>query len=461
MLAEEGGQCPASAHVLGANDRVNIGIIGLGKKGTELYRTFSALPGVDVVAVCDADATHMASIPDHVTKHQDLRRLIDMPEVDAVVIVTPDHWHCLAGIWAVQAGKHAYVEKPISHTIWEGRRLVEAARKYNRVVQTGTQQRSCPAVQECAADLQNGVYGNVQWIHCCKLVAREPIGKAGAPRPIPNTVDYDLWAGPTPLAPVNRCEFHYDWHWQWQWGTGEMGNWGIHFFDDVRHLLGWKDIPDNAMSAGNRWWDDDGETPTMHMCLMRHRDVDVVVDIRIMADAARNDNRGAVYLGCRDGNYIMCDDAVIRLTRGGGSVFDKNGREIKKYIGNAGQNHQQNFIDAVRRGTNTCLACDIETGHLSSTACHMANISYRLGQMSPFDSVLEAFAHHQDAVDTLNHMRTQLEGNGVDLAKKPFIMGPKLTFDLESETFTGAHAQQANALVRGTYREPFVVPEQV
>jgi len=447
--------------VLGANERVNIGIIGMGGKGTAHFNDFSKIPNMEIIAVCDADTKRMQSAGDKVAKHQDLRRLLEMKDIDAVVIATPDHWHCLAAIMAFQAGKHAYVEKPVSHYIWEGRKMVEAARKYDRIVQTGTQQRSCPAVQECAADIKAGKYGKVLWVHCAVLASRKPIGKVDGPTPVPETLDYDLWAGPAPMTPVNRKEFHYDWHWQWNWGTGEMGNWGVHYLDDVRHLLGWNGVPANAMAAGNRYWDDDGETPNMHLCLMEHEGVNLVIDVRNMADPGRGGDDGAVYLGGRGGNYIMCENGYIRIARGGGKAYDKDNKLIKQYKGTGGSGHDANFIDAVRAGSNKNLAAEIEVGHLSTTVCHLANIGVRVGKATPMEELRANYKSHDDALNTLDSMATQLKSCGVDVDAKPFIAGPKLAYDPKAEQFTGDHAEEANKYIRRQDRAPFVVPEQV
>lgn len=442
----------------GANEQVNIGIIGFGGKGHAHFKDFQAVPHANIIAVSDADTEKMADAGDGIAKYQDFRKLLEMKDIDAVIIATPDHWHCLAAITAFQAGKHAYVEKPVSHYIWEGRRLVEAARKYNRIVQAGTQQRSCPAVRECAADIQSGKYGKVLWAHCSVLSAREPIGKVDKPTEVPETVDYNLWAGPAPMTPVMRKKFHYDWHWQWNWGTGEMGNWGVHYLDDLRHLLGWNDVPDNVMAAGNRWWDDDGETPNMHMCLMEHRGVKFVIDVRNMKDPGHGGDQGAVYLGNRGGNYIMCEDGFIKIARGGGKGYDKDGKVIKQYKGDGGGTHGANFIEALRAGSNASLNSEIEVGHLSTTLCHLANIGYRLGKNASVDEVRTSVNKNEDAVNTLESMLTQLQGNNVDIEKKPFILGPKLSFDLKAEQFTGDHADEANKLVRLTCRDPFTVP---
>jgi len=449
--------------VLGANERVNLGIIGQGGKGTAHFHDFSKVPNCEIIAVCDADmkALQKPGVPENVKRFQDLRQLLDMKDIDAVVIAAPDHWHCLAAILAFQAGKHAYVEKPVSHYVWEGRKMVEAARKYNRIVQAGTQQRSCPAVQECARDVQAGKYGKVLWAHCSRTAARKPIGKVDGPQQPPETVDYNLWAGPGPMSPIMRKSFHYDWHWQWNWGTGEMGNWGVHYLDDLRNILGWDDVPTNAMAAGNRWWDDDGETPNMHMCYMEHKGVKLVIDIRNMAYPGKGGDEGAVYLGSRGGNYIMCEDGHISISRGGGKAYDKNGKMVKQYKGTGGSGHDKNWIDAIRAGSNESLTAEIEIGHQSTVLCHLANLSWRVGSETTVDEIRTNVKDHEDALNTLKDMTAQLAANKVDVGAKPWIAGPKLTYDPKAEVFTGAHADAANKFVRLPSREPFVVPEEV
>jgi predicted dehydrogenase len=448
--------------VFGANERVNVGVIGVGKQGSGHARRFGELENVEVIAVSDPDLTRM-DIKDYSgAKHQDLRKLLEMKEIDAVVIATPDHWHCLAAITACQAGKHVYVEKPVSHNIWEGRQMVNAARKYDRIVQAGTQHRSCPAVQECAKDVQGGKYGKVLWVHTSRLGSRKPIGKVDGPMTVPGNIDYNLWTGPAPWAPVMRTEFHYDWHWQWPYGTGEMGNWGIHYIDDVRHILGWDDVPTSIQAAGNRWWDDDGETPNMHMSLMEHGDIKVVVDIRNMADpAGPGKNSGAVYLGSRSGNYIMCENGYIKIARGGGKSYDLDGNMIKQYSGTGGKGHDENFINAVRKGNNKSLNCEVEVGHQSTVMCHLANISWLIGKDASVGDVRANMKRHEDAANTLESIVTQLKGNEINLKKQPFVMGPKLTYNTKTEEFTGKGAMKANKLIRREYREPFVISDKI
>ncbi|MFC1497216.1 Gfo/Idh/MocA family protein [Verrucomicrobiota bacterium] len=449
--------------VIGANNQINVGIIGMGKKGGLHFRHFNNMQDVNVTAICDPDTAHLKlkKENDTVTKYQDMRKLLEQKEIDAVVIVTPNHWHSLAAILACQAGKHVYVEKPVSHSISEGRKMVEAARKYNRIVQAGTQHRSCPSVQKCAKDIQAGVYGKVLWAHCSKLSInnRNPIGMIEAPVDPPSTCDYELWAGPAPKTPIMRKNFHYDWHWQWNWGDGEMGNWGIHYIDDLRHILGWDDIPSNVISAGNRWWKDNGETPNMFFAIMEHKGVKVVIDIRNMPHPKYH-NQAAVYLGSHGGNYIQCENGFIRIARGGGHAYDNDGNKVKKYSGNGGANHGKNFIEAIRQNKRELLNCDIEIGHLSTTMCHQANISYRIGQSATQEEVRANMNTHEDAANTLNSILEQLEGQA-DLKTQPFVLGPKLTFDNKTEQFTGDNAKRANVLAKGSSRKEFPVPEIV
>ena len=318
------------------------------------------------------------------------------------------------------------------------------------------------ALLEAARDIQAGKYGKVLWVHCSKLQSRTTIGKVTEPQPVPGNIDYNLWAGPAPMTPVMRQQFHYDWHWQWNWGDGEMANWGIHYLDDVRHLLGWKDVPTKVVAAGNRFaWDDNGETPNMHFALMDYDGLPMVVDIRNLPDPARRGGKeGALYLGRRDGNYIQCENASIRISRGGGGAYDKDGKRIYQYKGDGGGAHGQNFINALRSGRREDLAAEIEVGHLGTTICHQANIAWRAGREATADQVRENMKSSEDALDTLKDMLEQLGGNNVDFAKQPFVLGPALTYDRKQERFVGPNAEQANKYLKCSYREPFIVPEQ-
>ncbi len=452
-------------------DEVRVAVAGLNSRGNAHVGDFGKIKGVKIAAICDPDSAILAKRTKEasdkfgyaVKGYADVRELLDQKDIDALVIATPNHWHSLMTVYACQAGKHVYVEKPVSHSIWEGRKMVEAARKYKRVVQAGTQQRSCPAVQEAARDIKAGRWGKVKWIHCSKLGARGTIGKVTEPQSVPGNIDYNLWAGPAPMTPVMRKSFHYDWHWQWPWGDGEMGNWGVHYIDDFRHMMGWDNVPDKVIAAGNRFaWDDNGETPNMHFALFYYDGLPVVVDIRNLIDPKRKGGSGgAVYLGSRGGNWIQCENASIRLSRGGGGAYDADGKRIHQYRGNGGAGHAENFIDGVRAGKNDGLRAEIEVGHYSTVVCHQANLAWRAGKEATVDQVRESMKDSEDAVNTLADMLEQLEGNSVDVKKNPFVLGPALTYDRKKETFIGAGADAANPFVKCSYRAPFIMPENV
>jgi len=466
---------PAFLSARPASDNLRVAIAGLNGRGNAHISEFQGLEGVDIVALIDPDSKirdkrvqeftnkYKPSAANKVTGYADVRKVLERDDIDAIVIATPNHWHSLMTVWACQAGKHVYVEKPVSHSIWEGRKMVEAARKYDRIVQAGTQQRSCPAVQELARDIKAGRWGKVKWIHCSKLGARASIGKVTEPQPVPENIDYNLWAGPAPMTPVMRKQFHYDWHWQWNWGDGEMGNWGVHYIDDFRHFMGWNSVPTKVIAAGNRFaWDDNGETPNMHFALFDYEGIPVVVDIRNLPDPKRRGgSSGAVYLKSRGGNYVECENATIRIARGGGMAYDDQGKSLYQYKGTGGSGHALNFINAVRAKDRTMLAADIEVGHLSTAICHQANLAFRAGAEATPEQVRESMSAHPDAVNTLNDMLEQIDGNGVDLKKTPFMLGPQLTFDTKVERFVGRGSRKANQYIKRTYRDGFVIPDEV
>jgi len=237
----------------------------------------------------------------------------------------------------------------------------------------------------------------------------------------------------------------------------------VHYLDDLHCLLGWNDVPNRMIAAGNRFaWDDNGQTPNMHFSLMYYDDLPIVVDIRNLPDPERRGgNSGAVYLHSRGGNYIQCENASVRLSRGGGGAYDNDGNRICQYKGDGGGAHARNFIDAVRSGRRQDLAAEIEGGHQSTVICHQANIAWRVGAEASVDEVRAAVKSHEDALNTLHDMLEQLDGNDVDLKKEPFILGPMLTYDRKQEKYVGAHAEKANKFVTCSYREPFVIRDEV
>jgi len=243
------------SRVLGANNDIRVAVVGFKSQGSNHIKYFSRIPGVRVVALCDVDTAFtdrevkkFKEKNEKVDTYVDVRKLLEDKNIDAIITATPNHWHSLVTIWACQAGKDVYVEKPASHNIREGRKMVEAARKYNRIVQVGTQRRSDEGLAQAFEYIKQGNLGRVLRARCYYYSPRGPIGKVDGPQPIPETVNYNLWTGPAPMAPLMRKNLHYDWHWQWPYGNGDLGNNGIHFLDTCRWALGYSHLAPRVIS---------------------------------------------------------------------------------------------------------------------------------------------------------------------------------------------------------------------
>ena len=390
-------------------------------------------------------------------------------DVDAVVFATPNHWHALGTIWACQAGKDVYVEKPASHSIWEGRKMVEAARKYKRMVQIGTQQRSDPALITMREMLDRKELGDVQFIHALWYANRGPIGKTTSAQSVPDNIDYDAWCGPREAGPLMRKKLHYDWHWFWDYGNGDMGNRVIHNIDDIHHVMRMDhDVPARMMALGGRFqYDDDANTPNTEVIIMDWK-VPIVFSSRNMPHVDPRSGKKAgtsVYRrfdkSFRFTNLIKCEGGFFAVTRGGGKVYDNEGNEIKKIKGDGGGGHMKNFFAAVKSRQREELNADVEQGHLGCLLLHTGNISYRIGQPASPDKARAECDKYEESKFTWNDTLEHLKGNGVDLSMENPIVGPWLTFDPKTEQFTGDHATEANALVKESYRDPYVIPEEV
>jgi predicted dehydrogenase len=466
----------------GPNEQVRVAVVGLGGvdipgavggRGRQLIVRLQAVPGVRVVALCDVDR----AVLDHelqpfkerhetVAVYTDIRKLLDDKRIDAVAIATPNHWHALATIWACQAGKDVYVEKPFSYNLWEGRQMVAAARKFGRMVQVGTQSRSSEVLRQAIEYLRRGEIGPMCYAHAIVYRAREGIGKAGAPRPVPSTVDYDLWCGPAPQTPLLRKQLHYDWHWCWSTGNGEIGNNGAHFIDVGRWALGQNRPPPRAMSIGGRFaFDDDGETPNTQIAIFDYQPAPLICEVRNVKVAKAADAIGK-FRNIRQGVVIDCAGGYFAGDSSGGSVFDTQGRKIKEFredrqpvewaISTA---HMANFVAAVRSRNAGDLRAEAVQGHLSAACSHMANASHRIGQRSAPQAIAETIQSNRELADAFERCREHLQANGVDLAAAPAVAGPWVTWDAERECFVGEFAEQASAVSRRAYRPPFVVPE--
>ena len=459
----------SASRVMGANEKIRIAAIGLGGQGLGNTGRMASLPAVEIAMLCDPDT---AALDEAKSKHpgavvvQDLRKVMDAKDIDAVIVSTGNHWHVLASVWACQAGKDVYVEKPVSHNIWEGRKLVEAARKYNRIVQGGTQQRSCPVQDEIKAFLDSGKIGKIKSVRCNHYSIRPSIGKRAQPLAPPATCDYNLWLGPAQDIPIMRDKFHYDWHWDWNLGNGELGNWGPHIIDDLRNVV-FRDkipLPRRVMSGGGRFGlGDAGETPNTQFVYFDTGDVPVIMDVHNLP-RAKGVKANDFYRRRRTGAFLVieCENGYYAGGRGGGKAYDLNGREVGKFSGDGGKSHAANFIDAMRSRRPGDLKAEIEQIHYSSAWCHLGNISYRLGKTGSIDEAKSRMKDLEPWQEVVDDCGAHLQANEIALQPGDFRVGPMLEMDAARETFTGPTATpEALALLRREFRTGFEVPDVV
>ncbi len=460
--------------VHGANEAINMGFIGLNARGAHLVNWFREIPGVRIAALCDPDREVLEREQQRCAEHDetpktfvDLRALLDDPDIDAVALAMPNQWHVLAGIWACQAGKDVFIEKPVSHNIWEGRQLVKAARKYGRIMQGGTQQRSCPVLPALRTFLvEEEQLGRIQYVRSSTY----NLGSEGYPRylgarvntplAVPEHVDYNLWCGPAPDDPPMRRRLHYEWHWQWAYGTGELGNWGTHVLDDVLYILGIDTLPKRCVSGGGRFvWDDNGETPNVAFVYYDTGDVPVMYDVSNLP-LEEGSSEARSYRGLRTGSVFQCENGFYVGGRRGGRAFDNDRNVIRTFEGDGGNEHAANFIAALRARDATLLNAEVEHTHISTAWCHLGNISCRLGGAYSREEARERADGFEPWSALVAGVEEHLAGHDVDLST--VALGPVLDIDPATETFVGPNATpEALALLRREYREPFVVPEEV
>lgn len=476
LIARSGAAATVSGQG-SANGDVRIAIVGLGNKGRAHIHDFNRIAGCRIVALCDVDSMALAKRVDQLDRDNvkvkalsDYRRLLEDPTIDAVVIATPNHWHALMTVWACQAGKDVYVEKPISHSVWEGRQMVEAARKYNRVVQAGTQSRSDEALQEAFAYIRAGNLGRIKWVRGLCYNPRPSIGKTSGPQPVPEGIDYDLWSGPAPLVPPRRNStksgpVHYDWHWFWSYGGGDLANQGAHEMDMCRWALGEQGLPAAVMSLGGRFgYEDDAETPNTQIAVLAYETAPLIFEVRGLP---RKKGVQAMdsYRGIRIGLTVQCEDGYFAGGAGGGFVYDNDGKRVRLFNSAGGGGHQANFIDVVRSRRLSELRAPVEAGHTSSSLCHLANISYRLGRETATDAMEVAVQEHEPTKDSVARLVEHLEANEITTKDTPVVVGPTLELAEAKEEFNSRRKYDtgfwANTLLRRTYRKPFVMPESV
>jgi len=452
----------SSGRVLGANDAIRIGVAGLNGRGGSHVDEFAGMKGVQITYLIDPDtrthAKHLGTIKrkggNTPKAIRDVRRALEDKELDAISIATPNHWHALMTVWGCQAGKDVYVEKPASHDVREGRVAVEAARKYDRIVQHGTQNRSSDAWDRVVQAIASGTYGKLKVARALCYKKRDSIGIKPDGTPPPE-LDYNLWQGPAQEHAFNPNYVHYNWHWFWDYGNGDIGNQGVHEMDKARWMIPGATLPKTVISLGGRFgYADQGQTPNTQVAMLDYGDAQIIFEVR----GLKTDK----FQGLDVGNIAHLEAGTIVRDQffPKGSAKGEPLPQTGSTRGPGGGNHFANFIAAVRSRQRSDLNAEILEGHYSAALCHLANISYRLGEAVSFDSKTKAFGDDKEAYETFARMEEHLSGtNGLKLAGQDYRLGRKLTIDAKTERFVDD--PEADKLLTRNYRAPFVVPDKV
>jgi predicted dehydrogenase len=462
---------PAWANPQGANSDIRVAVVGIRSKGKNHVNDLSTMKGVRLVALCDIDpeilnerAAELKGKNISVKKYADVRKLLNDKEIDAVVIATPNHWHAPITIWACQAGKDVYVEKPVCHNVWEGQQMVKAARKYKRIVQSGTQARSNKDIPALIDYIKEGNIGKIRWIHGLWYKQRESIGLVDPY--YPENVNYDLFCGPSPMVPLRRNRLHYDWHWKWDTGNGDLCNLGVHIFDVARWIAGYDTLPGRIMSLGGRFVvDDAGQTPNTQLTIFDYPEIPIILENRGLP--MKPEVRAMDSLkGIREGVVVQCEGGYYAGYHGGW-IWDNNGKRMKQLALGGAESHMSNFIDCVRSRKLQKLRAPIETGYKSTAACLYGNISYCIGGYAPVDTIKNKLKNRPLALKTFNSLEQHLKVNAVNLEKTPFSLGPWLSLKATQEKISAIDdsnnpelLSQANLLVKDVYRPPFKIMPQ-
>ena len=404
----------AAPRIARANDRIVVGVVGIRDRGMDLAEELARQGDVEVRYLADPDSRLFADRVKRIEQItgqrpncvQDFRRILDDPEVDAIATATPDHWHALVTIWACQAGKDVYVEKPTSHSIWESRQMVAAARKYQRVVQVGTQNRSAEYLHQALEQVRSGSLGDIHFVRILNSKLRDDIGSP-EDLPVPEGVDYNLWLGPAPARPFNPNHFHYNWHWFWDYGTGDLGNDGVHQVDLARWMTG-VTLPERVSSGGGKhFFQDARETPDTQTVTWEFDRLTMVLEQtlwtpymkKVAFDLRETDTLpNWPFAGTRVELYGTKNQMLLSRMGGGWEVFDGDGKSIQVQPGRfapANALHMRNFLDCVRSRRRP--SADIEEGHYSTLLTHLGNLAYRTGRTLRVDQATGGILDDPDA----------------------------------------------------------------
>jgi len=445
------------------NEEVNVGFVSCGGRARQLMGQFSKIEGVNIGAVCDPDQSRIDVVketyPD-AKSFTDMRELFADPEIDAVVVATCNHWHCLAAIWAMEAGKHVYVEKPLSHSQWEGEQTIAAARRYNRICQIGTQQRSDPMQAEIKKFLhEEKTFGEIKAARVNRYGVRGSVGKRETPLEIPKNVNYDLWLGPAQKKPIFRDSLHYNWHWDWNTGSGEMGNWGVHVLDDVRNNVFQDSVatPKRIFGGGGRvLWNDAADSPNVHFVYFDTGSIPVVIGLSNLP-AEKGGKKPPPMPGPNSGYVAYCEGGRLEGQRSKAVAVDRDGKVVREFSGNSGDVlHQKNFVDAIRANDSSMLNAEVQVGHDSTGWCNFANVAFMCGKKFNRAQAEQVMVNAWG--DLLTQTDEHLATHDLSLEDDSIKLSPMLSLNDEGQ-FTGDNAEVANKFLKREYREGYAVPE--
>jgi len=465
-----------SASAAKAHADVRVALIGLRGRGRDHLQAI----GKNITVLCDVDRKMLALRNDEYAEkygkklpnYVDYRRLLDEADVDAVAIATPNHTHALIAIAAIQAGKDVYCEKPVSHNVWEGAQIVAAARRYDKIVQCGTQSRSSVQIAQAIDWVNAGNIGKIEHAVGTCYKPRMSIGKLDSPLKIPGYLDYDLWCGPAEKREIYRPKLYYDWHWDTNTGNGDMGNQGIHEMDVARWFLGEHQMPKRVLSIGGRLgYDDAGDTPNTQIAYFDYEKAPLLFETRGLpkSKAAQADWNESMdnYRGSQIGVIVQCEQGyVVVPTYNLAIAYDNDNNEIKRWEG-AGNDvhgalpHFENWLEAVVKHDASLLNADIQEGHMSSSLCHIGSISHRLGKPASAAEAAESCQDNDLLSDSFERMASHLRANEVSLDKKDsrLCLGKWIGLNPKGSEVLGD--PEATAMLRREGRTPFVIPETV
>ena len=478
------------AQSTGANGDLRVAVVGFRSRGMEHIKELQKIKGVRVVALCDVDSTVLAkglkAIPG-AKGYADIRKMLEDKDIDAVSIASPNHQHSIQGIWSLQAGKHLYIEKPLSHNIFEGQQLVAASQHFSKlVVQAGTQSRSGAGIIAAVKDVHAGKYGKVKVSRAICYKRRKSIGPAKK-NEIPSTIDYDLWNGPADIQESIRGNqsdknsettstgsVHYDWHWFWNYGGGDLCNQAIHEIDIARWFLGTHEVAPEVISIGGRFgYVDCAETPNTFISIHNYAAAPLITEVYgLTADGKMNGamNKFGKFKKAPDiGIVVECENGTIVVPDyNSAQAYDLSGKLIKSYgkvvdqvdLTGGASGHHANWVAGILKGSSADINAPVRECHLSTALVHSANISFRLGAKKSAGEIKEAIKSSSGLAEAFGRMAEHLGRNGVNLDEAKATLGAPLTQDTKTELFTGANADAANRdlVAKRAGRKGFEIP---